>query len=133
MPVLDTDLLINYLRKHPKAVKLISSLIESGEPLKTTIFNVCELYKGAYMSSNVPRSIRNISDWLKHFQIISFMRNDANINGQISVDLRRRGLHIGDFNELIATLIITNEEILITRNIKHYNRVPRIALQTWEL
>ena len=45
------------------------------------------------------------------------MRNDANINGQISADLRRRGLYIGDFNELIAILVITNEEILITRNI----------------
>jgi predicted nucleic acid-binding protein len=50
MPIIDTDLMINYLRKKPEAVQLILSLIKENETLKTTIFNVGELYKGAYLS-----------------------------------------------------------------------------------
>ncbi|MFX1296970.1 MAG: type II toxin-antitoxin system VapC family toxin [Promethearchaeota archaeon] len=132
MPIIDTDLIINFLRKKPKAVQLISKLIKANVPLKTTIFNVGELYKGAYLASNVAKSLRGITDLLKHFEIIHYTLEDAIIYGQISAELRKSGKTIGDLDELIASLALNHNETLITRNIKHYNSIPRISLQNWE-
>ena len=132
MPIIDTDLIINYLRKKTKAVQLISKLIKANVPLKTTIFNVGELYKGAYLASNVAKSIRGITDLLKHFEIINYTLEEAIVYGQISAELRKSGTPIGDLDELIASIAINHNETLITRNIKHYNPIPRISLQNWE-
>ena len=48
MVFLDTDVIINFLRKEPNAVNLIEKLKEDEEPLKTTTINEFELWKGAY-------------------------------------------------------------------------------------
>lgn len=45
MAILDTDLIIGYLRKVPKAVKIINKFKQNETELKTTIINVGELYK----------------------------------------------------------------------------------------
>jgi predicted nucleic acid-binding protein len=132
MPIIDTDLMINYLRKKPEAVQLILRLIKENETLKTTIFNVGELYKGAYLSLDVAKSIRGITDLLRHFEIISYTLEDAIIYGKISAELKKSGKRIGDIDELIASLAINHNETLITRNIKHYNQIPNISLQNWE-
>lgn len=132
MPILDTDLIINYLRNRPNAVKIIKNLKKDNIPLKTTIFNAAELFKGAYLSSNVGKSLRGITDLLKHFEILDYSIEDAQTYGQISASLKKEGQTIGVFDALIASIVIRWEETLITRNLKHYSRVFRLSLQDWD-
>ena len=131
MVILDSDIIISYLRKIPKAINKISELKKSKSGLKTTIFNVGELYKGAYLSSNVAKSIRGITDILKNFEIIYFSIEDAVEYGLISAELKIKGVPIGIIDELIASIAINQDEILVTRNIKHYEKIPRIKLKNW--
>jgi len=132
MPILDTDILIDYLRKKPEAIKTIANLEKLKTSLRTTVFNVGELYKGAFLSSNVPKSLRGIQTLLRKLEIIYFEFEDAQTYGQISAELRKAGEPSGDFDELIASIVITRNETLITRNIRHYDKIPRISLQNWE-
>jgi tRNA(fMet)-specific endonuclease VapC len=132
MPIIDTDLIIGYLRNQPNAVQTISEFKKEKIALKTTIFNVAELFKGAYLSSNVGKSIRGITDLLKHFEILTYTVEDAHKYGQISASLKKDGQYIGVFDELIASIVIRCEETLITRNLKHYSRIPRLSLQNWD-
>lgn len=132
MPIIDTDLIINYLRNQSNAVKIISNFKKEMIPLKTTIFNVAELFKGAYLSSNVGKSIRGITDLLKHLEILDYTIEDAHKYGQISASLKKEGQTLGVFDELIASIVIRSEDTLITRNLKHYSRIPRISLQNWD-
>jgi len=129
MAILDTDILIDYLRKEPKAIETINTLRKTGEFLKTTVFNVGELYKGAYLSSNVAKSMRGIQTLFKKLEIIYFEFEDAQTYGQISAELRKAGEPSGDIDELIASIVVTRNETLITRKIRHYEKIPRILLQ----
>jgi predicted nucleic acid-binding protein len=54
------------------------------------------------------------------------------IYAKISSDLRKKGEIIGDYDELIASIIIHHKETLITRNVRHYERIPKLAFQNWE-
>ena len=132
MPILDTDLMIGYLRKVPKAVELINRFKHDGIDLKTTILNVGELYKGAYLSMKVSENKNKIEEFLKNFNILNLTLVDIKQYAQISADLRKKGEKIGDLDELIASIVITHNEILFTRNIRHYERIPQITLQNWE-
>ncbi|MHA1783936.1 MAG: type II toxin-antitoxin system VapC family toxin [Candidatus Helarchaeota archaeon] len=131
MVIIDTDLIISYLREVQEATNSIFELKKSGNVLKTTVFNVGELYRGAYLSKNVAKSIRGITDILKNFEIIYFSMDDAIAYGQISAELRAKGEPIGIIDELIASIAINQEDTLITRNIRHYEKIPRVKLQNW--
>jgi predicted nucleic acid-binding protein len=132
MPLLDSDILIAYFRNVPKAVEIIDHLILENEEIKTTIFNVAELYKGAYLSSKVEENIKQIEEFLQSITIIDFTIQDAIKFAQISADLRKKGEKIGDFDELIASIAINNKETIFTRNISHYERIPQLSYKNWE-
>ena len=45
--------------------------------------------------------------------------------------LRRNGLSIMDFDLIIACTSIVNNMIMVTNNVKHFNRVEGIAIENW--
>ncbi len=132
MPILDTDLIISYFRKLPKAIEVINNLKQSNAEIKTTIINIGELYKGAFLSSKVDENIRQIEKFLKNIDILFFEIEDIKTYAQISAELRKKGEAIGDFDELIACIVINRNETLFTRNIRHYERISQISLKNWE-
>ena len=132
MPILDSDIIIAYFRNITKAVKIIDNLILEKINLKTTIFNVAELYKGAYLSSKVEENLKQIEEFLENITIIEFSIQDAIKFAQISAELRKKGETVGDFDELIASITINNKETIFTRNTSHYERIPQLSYKNWE-
>ena len=132
MPILDTDILISFLRNKPKAVQFVTDLTNKKKSLKTTIFNVAELYSGVYRSSNIAREIRILEAFLKIFDILGFGTESSIAYGQISADLYKRGNPVGVMDELIASIVVHNDETLITANIKHFKEIPHLKFQNWK-
>ena len=60
MVVLDTDILIGYLRGNDKAIKVILDLKKQETFLNTTVFNTAELYKGCYAMKNVAKGLMKV-------------------------------------------------------------------------
>ena len=46
MALLDSTIIIDFLKNKPNAVKAIEQLLSHGEKLKTTVFNYYEIYFG---------------------------------------------------------------------------------------
>ncbi|MCF2140604.1 MAG: type II toxin-antitoxin system VapC family toxin [Candidatus Lokiarchaeota archaeon] len=133
MPILDTDILISFLRNKKKAVQEIKKLIESESNLKTTIINVGELYTGAYLSSQIAKDINAIEKLLRKFDIIEFSNEDARIFGQIQANLINTGNKIGKMDMLIGSIALNHSETLYTRNVKHFSKIPLLKIKNWFL
>ena len=132
MVILDTDFIIGYFREAPKIIEILSNYEENGTKLKTTIINVGELYKGAYLSTKIEENITKIEHFLKKVEVLNLNLTIMKIYAKISADLRKKGEIIGDYDELIASIIIHHKETLITRNVRHYERIPKLSFQNWE-
>ncbi len=132
MPILDTDLIISYFRKAPKALSVIKKLKETNTILKTTVITVGELYKGAYLSTKVEKNKQIVEDFLKNIEILNLTSQDMKEYARISASLRKKGEEIGYFDELIGSIAIAQNETLITRNVRHYNRILELTLLNWE-
>jgi predicted nucleic acid-binding protein len=132
MVILDTDFIIGYLREAPKIIEILSNYEENETKLKTTIINVGELYKGAYLSAKIKENITKIEHFLKKVEVLNLNITIMKIYAKISADLRKKGEIIGDYDELIASIIIHHKETLITRNVRHYERIPKLSFQNWE-
>jgi len=133
MPILDTDILISFLRNKKKAVNMMSSLIKSKIILKTTIINVGELYTGAYLSSQVAKDINSIEKLLEKFEILEYTKEDSRVFGQIQANLIKTGNKIGKMDTIIGSIALNRDKVLITRNVKHFEMIPRLKIKNWYL
>jgi len=131
MPILDTDILISFLRNKKKAVNMMSSLIKSKIILTTTIINVGELYTGAYLSSQVAKDINAIEKLLEKFEILEYTGEDSRVFGQIQANLIKTGNKIGKMDTIIGSIALNRNEVLITRNVKHFEMIPRLKIKNW--
>ena len=137
MVFVDTDLLISCLRKkntpiNKKARAVLKWLFQTDQ-VKLTIFNYAEIYEGTFWSPNVAKSQRILGEFLERFDIIQFSLSNSMEFAQISAELEMQGEKVGDMDELIASIVIGQNDVFYTRNINHFNRIKHLKVVNWEL
>jgi tRNA(fMet)-specific endonuclease VapC len=138
MVFVDTDIVINYLRRRPKplvvkAQTTMKALFEQYGDVKVTLFTVGELYEGIFLSKNPARNIRIIEDFLGKFKAVNFSRSAAIEYGRIAAELQKVGTPIGNIDELIASIVIDAKDTLYTRNIQHFEKVTGLKCVNWDV
>ncbi len=131
MTCLDTDFIIDLLRRKPDAETKLESLTSDENRLTTTPLNASELYKGAYNSSRPIEEAKRIRHLLETLDILEFSIAASETFGKLSSDLKKKGNDIGDFDLLIASIALTHGEALLTKNVKHFSNVPGLAVETY--
>ncbi|MFB3766613.1 MAG: type II toxin-antitoxin system VapC family toxin [Methanotrichaceae archaeon] len=123
MLVFDTSILIDALHKNEAAVRKILELEDTGETICTTQINVLELYKGAYAPPKSEEGREKVKKLLDAFVILPINEDTYEMFGELSAELRLRGNSIGDFDELIASIALTQRATIVSRD-NHFKRIP---------
>ncbi len=132
MVVLDTDVLIYYLRDKNDSYSKMKNLKKKEESLNTTIFNVAELYKGCYSMKNVAKGLMKVKLLIDALDGIFLFENDsAEEFAKLSSDLKNRGQSVGIMDELIASICIVHQESLYSGNVKHFERIDDLNIYDW--
>ena len=118
----DTDVLIDFLRGSGEAERIAIEL--GGGGLCTTAITAFELWAG----SSTPQQLATVEALLNGLTVLPLDISCARRAGQIRRDLERAGRPIGMADSLIAGIAVEHDAILITRNRKHYERVPGLRL-----
>ena len=128
MVCIDTDILIDFLRNESTAVKKINELKDKNVELSTTTINSFELLKGALRSKQKDAK-EGTNKLLNNLEILDFNFNASEEAAKIFEDLRLKGRLIDPLDLLIAAIVITNNETLMTRNVKHFERIKTLKLE----
>lgn len=124
--LIDTDIVVDYLRHEPRATEFINS---QDEVIISSI-TFAELSYGANKSKNKKRHLRTLYELLKGSFILQFGILEAKIFGELKVDLETRGKICGDFDIAIAATALGNNSTLVTRNTKHYRNIKTLKTIT---
>ncbi|ANL32500.1 type II toxin-antitoxin system VapC family toxin [Rhizobium phaseoli] len=89
-----------------------------------------ELFYGAYKSLRTDENLARIE--ALQFTILEFDRNDARKAGEIRATLHASGTPIGPYDVLIAGQAAARDLILITRNLRKFERVTFLQIEDWE-
>ncbi len=123
MIVADTDVLIDFLADHGPAAAAIAAELTRGR-LATTVLTRFELLAGA-RSAKARQAIAALLGGLPTLPLDSQAAD-------LAADVRRRleagGQSIGMADSLIAGIVLTQNAALMTRNRRHFDRVPGLAL-----
>jgi tRNA(fMet)-specific endonuclease VapC len=134
MAILDTTLLIDWMketkrRRSSRATAKLTELVDRGEDLRVTVFTVGELYIGVSKGSHPLRETRAIETALAAFEVVGFDVSTARIFGMVVGRLETLGLVISEIDALIASIALEQEDLLVTRNERHFVRVPGLRVE----
>jgi len=125
--VVDTDVLIDLLRKKDDAVKKIREL-EKNEELATTDTNVFELYFGAYKSNKKDKNLSSTRGLLKNLTLLHTTEEAMETGGRIYSNMKANGKSIDIRDVLIAAITLQNGSSLLTRNREHFEMINGLVL-----
>jgi predicted nucleic acid-binding protein len=90
---------------------------------------VGELYKGAFRSSAVARHLDNVEKRvLPAVTVLSYDLAAARVYGQLRARLESAGWPLADADLQIAATALLHDLELVTGNVKHFKRVPRLRI-----
>lgn len=128
--MLDTNICIYVIKHKPEAV--IKRFLEHDpEELCISAITYAELMHGVEKSQAVEKNRMAISLFLSPITILEFSSQAAEVYGSIRVDLEKKGTPIGPMDLLIAGHAKAEKLILVTNNMKEFNRVEGLQVENW--
>ena len=127
----DTDTLSNLVRRAP-STELLQRLSETPPTEQfTSSITLGELLYGALRAGAhvIQERIEGIVGG--GMTILPFDSSAARVYGQLRADLDRLGVPIGDADTRIAAIGLVHSLIVVTANVRHFERVPGLAVENW--
>ena len=113
--LLDSDVIISYLRGLKKTVVSVDHLFSIGSILGCCPVNITEVYAGMRESER-----SKTEKFINSLRFFSINREVAKLAGNIIYEYRSKGITLSSTDAMIAAVAIKNDFILITYNKKHY-------------
>lgn len=136
MACLDTSFLLDLAGRGGRPLKArargkLASLVEDGEILMTTRFNVAELWVGVERSRDRQREIVAVETLLEPLGVLDFDEPSARVFGRITAHLYALGSPRGDMDVLIASVVLVHGDRLVTRDTRHFVGIPGLVVEAY--
>jgi tRNA(fMet)-specific endonuclease VapC len=131
--LLDTNILIDFLDGEPS---VIEHVLQAGvDRCYMSAVSLHELYYGAYLARErkeeyFEKEIKKIHKLLEHFDVLYLSENGEHY-GNIKYALKKNGEMIDEFDILIAGQAMSEDLIVVTDNLKHFNRIKDLKIENW--
>lgn len=123
--LLDTNVVVDHMRKK---VILNEDVLENGAAV--SIITLAELFYGACKSDNPIKSLGRVDTTFKllKLEIVNLSEQIVAEFGGLKASLEVKGQRIEDFDLLIAATAKVFSLTLVTRNLKHFQRIPGLKI-----
>ena len=131
MYLFDTDVLSNLMKRSPSHDLLkrvgsvpVGSRFTSSITLGELVYGARRRGSGSLMEKIEERVAAKLP-------ILPFDADAARRYGEIRADLERQGTPIGDADVRIAAIAFARNLIVVTGNVRHFQRVPYLSVENW--
>ncbi|SFS07185.1 hypothetical protein SAMN05216559_3169 [Halomicrobium zhouii] len=127
----DTSFIIDLLRGDGNAKQLLDIVEKESKPQKVSSVTVLELYEGVARSQAPETKRQRILDVLETKHVVSADQAVMRKAGKLAGQLINGGKQIEREDCIIAATALLNDESIITRNTKHFNRVDDLEVRSY--
>jgi tRNA(fMet)-specific endonuclease VapC len=124
--LVDSDWVADYLVGKQEAVALLDGLVSDG--IGVSLIMLGEIYEGIYYGRDPKRSEAGFHQFLMGVRVLPLTHPIVKRFARIRGDLRRQGSLIGDPDLCIGATALQHGLILVTRNRRHFDRIPDLKL-----
>jgi predicted nucleic acid-binding protein len=126
----DTDTLSELMRVAPSQALLNRVAAVPFVHQTTSSINAGELLYGALRIRDLER-LRRIQELLEPLDVLPFDNDAARAYAELRAALEAQGTPIGDGDTRIAAVALTHGLTVVTRNVRHFERVPGLTVENW--
>ena len=130
MVCLETDFLVDLLRKKPDAIKKLEQLTKENAELTVTPITLTELFNGAFLHAQIEK-IDLVEEICFSLKILSYDFLASKKAGELLARLEKQGEKIGDFDTITAGIAVRYGEKIITKNRKHFKKIKELKIESW--
>ena len=127
--MLDTNICIYVLKNRPEQLRERFNRL-AGQLCISTI-TVAELLYGMQKSSRPDENRRAVEQFVARLDVLPFSVSAAFHYGQIRVALERAGRPIGAHDMLIGAHARSEGMIIVTNNMREFERIPGLRTENW--
>ena len=127
---LDTNIITAFLKKDLKIVRRVSDYLEYFDRLTINIISYYEILRGLKDLGNVEK-LKKFEEFVQENELVSIRKETIVKASEIYAYLKKQGNLIEDADILMASIAIVEDLVLITNNIKHFERIESLATENW--
>ena len=128
--LLDTNICIALIRQKPAA--LLQRLITHPPgDIGISSITLAELVHGVEKSAQIDQNRAALQQFLLPLELADFDQEAAFVYGKIRAGLEQAGCRIGSMDMLIAAHAIRLETILVTNNVREFQRISGLSVEDW--
>ncbi|MCY3574087.1 MAG: type II toxin-antitoxin system VapC family toxin [Chloroflexi bacterium] len=128
--LLDTDICIHLLSGREPQVKRNADLAPTSA-IAISALTMAEMFSGAARAEQPLLTYAKQAVFFMRYTILPFDEAAARVYGRIDGYLKDAGMRIGPVETQIAAIALARNLILVTRNTRHFRRVPNLAFEDW--
>lgn len=128
--MLDTNICIYAMKNRPeKVLRRLKEELDNGVCISS--ITLAELEYGMKHSSDPAKNEQALLRFLVPFSVLAFGPAAASEYGEIRSYLQSKGTPIGPLDMLIAGHARSENMVLVTNNVREFERVPGLKLENW--
>lgn len=126
--LIDTNIVIFFFKKK---FGLLEKFKKAGtDNCFISEITLAELIFGVENSSNPEKHRREVEDFVSVVSVLP-ITTSINVFALEKTRLQKIGTPVDNFDLLIAATAISNGLILVTNNVKHFDRLPQLRIEDW--
>lgn len=130
--LLDTCTISDFVKGEINTLKRFKEV--STEALAISSITLMEINYGLLINPQKAKKIQPIiEEILIKVTILDFTSKDAEIASFIRSELKSKGKPIGFYDVLIAATAVNYQLILVTSNVREFNRIPNLRIENWRI
>jgi predicted nucleic acid-binding protein len=133
MYLLDTDILSNLVKRVPSTALIVKLASVPPEQQFTSSITLGELVYGAHrLQAGAGLLLERLDRTLPpNLPVLPFDVAAARCYGEVRAELEHRGTPLGDANLRIGAIALARGLTVVTGNVRHFQRIPRLTVENW--
>jgi len=129
MWVLDTNTLIYFFKGEGRVAERM--LARAPQDIGIPAIVLYELQVGIAKSSSPEKRSKQLAELTSAVQVLPFHQREAKAAAEIRATLESEGQPIGPCDTLIAGTALAHGSILVSRNVREFERIDQLRLEDW--
>lgn len=127
--MLDTNIVIYVIKRRP--IEVLATFNKHVGQLCISSITLAELLHGVEKSTQIEHNLRQVEDFVSRLDVLEYASKAAAHYGDIRANLEKKGTTIGVNDLHIAGHARSEGLILVTNNLKEFERIEALRLENW--
>ncbi len=129
--MLDTNIAIYVIKRRP--IDVLDTFNRHAGQLCISSITLAELLHGAEKSAQPEHNLQQVDNFISRLEVLTYDNKAAAHYGDIRTSLERKGTPIGVNDLHIAGHARSNGLILVTNNLREFERIDGLRTENWLL